>query len=735
MASQGISFFAELKRRNVYRVGIAYVVVAWLALQALDIIVPIMRAPEWFSQLVLILLVIGLPFALIFAWAFEMTPEGLKREKDVDRTESITQETGHRIGRLTTTVLVLAVGFLLIDKFFLGDSAQEPVADVAAPAEALVAEETTPSIAVLPFANMSADESSTYFSDGLADTLLHMLAQIREIRVAARTSSFQFRDQNTDITEIAEALNVGTILEGSVQRAGNKIRVTAQLIEADTGFHLWSGNYDRDLDDIFAIQDEIANEVVAALKVSLLGGSAERLAHRETENLEAYTEFLLGVDDFAENSFGSLSKAEAHFREAVRLDPNYALAWARLGGTYLQMENTGAGSFDEMIESARDAASKALEIDENLASAIAVLGNAERRLGNRELSEQLLVRAIEVGPNDITAKLYYSRLLWGQLRVQESMAIIDELLVLDPLSAEAHFQRTVALSLLGDYEGGIAQARRMVEINPNSPTGYYREAEMEFRLGNWANAIIKAMEAQVIDASDPELPMMIADYYLAMELPNDAERWYDRASEIDASHPVSRAAPLVMYLYNNDIANAAKLARQLLDEGVEDRQGSQELMLRAIWKDARKSGHYRDALNLLRDHFPKLYEEDPQWRFDDRFARVAIGSMMMAAGDEKQGRVLLNETLDRADKAAVEFGPWLLGVRASNGLGDRSGALQRFQAFVDAPYSPDLWPIKIRGASDFELLKDEPEYVEWVSGLQENAAKQRELLSELLAAD
>ena len=732
MANNDRSFFAELKRRNVYRVGIAYVIVGWLALQALDIVVPIMRAPEWFSQLVLVLLVIGLPFALIFAWAYEMTPEGLKREKDVDRTQSVTQETGQRLNRMIIGILVLAVGILLVDKFFLDTGTPEDAAEVAVANEQLPTEDATPSIAVLPFANMSADENSAYFSDGLADTLLHMLAQIREIRVAARTSSFQFRDQNTDIKEIAKTLNVGTILEGSVQRAGNKVRVTAQLIEADTGYHLWSGNYDRDMDDIFAIQDEIANEVVAALKVSLLGESAERLAHRETENLEAYTEYLLGVGDVAENSFGSLSKAEAHFLEAVRLDPNYALAWARLGYTYLQMEQTGAGSFDEMIDRARDAASKALAIDENLASAIAVLGNAERQLGNRELSEQLLVRAIEVGPNDTTAKLYYSRLLWGQLRVQESMAIIDELLVLDPLSADAHFQRTIALSVLGDYEGGIAQARRMIEINPNSPTGYYREAEMEFRLGNWANAVIKAMEAQAIDTSDPELPMLIGDYYLAMELPNDAERWYDRATEIDALHPVSRAAPLMVYLYNNDIASAARLARQLLDEGIDDRQGSHEIVLRAIWKDAKESGRYREALDYLEDHFPRLFEDDPQWRFDDRFARIAIGSMMMAAGDEDQGRLLLDETLSRSDKAAVEFGPWLLGVRASNGLGDKSGALKRFRAFADESYSPDLWPIKVRGASDFKLLKDEPEYLEWVNGLEENAAEQRVLLAELL---
>ena len=176
MADNGNSFFAELKRRNVYRVGIAYIVVAWLALQALDIIVPIMRAPVWFSQLVLILLVIGLPFALIFAWAFEMTPEGLKREKDVDRTQSITQETGQRINRMIITVLVLAVGILLVDKFFLKSPEAELVTVVEAPVEDV---DTSPSIAVLPFANMSADENSTYFSDGLADTLLQRVSRER----------------------------------------------------------------------------------------------------------------------------------------------------------------------------------------------------------------------------------------------------------------------------------------------------------------------------------------------------------------------------------------------------------------------------------------------------------------------------------------------------------------------------------------------------------------------------
>ena len=732
MADNGNSFFAELKRRNVYRVGIAYIVVAWLALQALDIIVPIIRAPEWFSQLVLVLLVIGLPFALIFAWAYEMTPEGLKREKDVDRTESITQETGQHLNRIIIGVLVLAVSILLVDKFFLGEPAAEPTAEVAV-VEAAPAEETTPSIAVLPFMNMSADESSTYFSDGLADTLLHMLAQIREIRVAARTSSFQFRDQNTDITEIASALNVGTILEGSVQRAGNKIRVTAQLIEADTGYHLWSGNYDRDLDDIFAIQDEIANEVVAALKVTLLGESAERLATRETENLDAYTEYLLGVNDLNEYSFDSLLRAEQHLREAVRLDPEYALAWARLAETYLYMEGTGAGAADEMIEAARDAASRALSIDENLAAAMAVLGNAEAHAGNREMAEQLLLRAIATEPNDVTAKRYYAGFLWSQLRTEEAFAQVDEVIVLDPLSPDAHDRRSIGLNRMGDFDGAIEAARRIIQINPNSPVGYYREAGSEYARGNWAAGIVKNMQAIDVDPSDPELAMLIGDLYLAIESPADAKRWYDRASEIDPDHAVSRTAPVNLHLYNNDISLAAKLARQLLDDDIEDRHGSHAMIVRAIWLDAKSSGHYDGALNYLEGHFGHLFEDNPKWRRQDEYKRIAVGSMLIANGDEDRGETILRESLSRADSAGDAFGPDLDSVRASLSLGDDAGALSRLRAFSDDPFSPELWPIQVRNAPEFEALRDVPEFVELINGFEENAAKQREILAGLMS--
>ena len=327
-----LPFFEELKRRNVYRVGVAYAVLTWLILQVIDTITPIFSLPDFAPKLVLSILAVGFPAVMLFAWAFELTPEGIKREKDVDRSQSITSNTGQRLDKITIGVLVIVVAMLLADKFFLSD-APIPVQVVStsdAP-ESAVVEDETPSIAVLPFVNMSDDKSSEYFSDGLADTMLHMLAQVTEIRVAARTSSFQFRDQSMDISKIGEQLNVATVLEGSVQRAGEKIRVTAQLIDVENGFHLWSGNFDRNLNDVFAIQDEIADEVVAALKISLLGEVAGTMDRDQTDNIDAYTEYLLGLNALSESSTNGFTRAVDHLQTAIKWDPDYARRLVNFG--------------------------------------------------------------------------------------------------------------------------------------------------------------------------------------------------------------------------------------------------------------------------------------------------------------------------------------------------------------------------------------------------------------------
>ncbi len=283
------SFWGELKRRNVVRVAIAYAVVSWLLLQVADVVLDNIEAPTWVFQAILLLLVIGFPVAIIFAWAFELTPEGLKKEKDVDRSESITHVTGRKLDFVIIGVLVIAVGFLLVDKLYLSEGDTVP--------DEIIATERK-SIAVLPFVNMSNDANNEYFSDGISEEILNLLVKVPELRVTSRSSAFSFKGQNLDVPTMAAKLNVVHVLEGSVRKSGNQLRITAQLIDGETDTHLWSETYERELKDVFAIYDEIAAAVVDELKIKLLG---EPPKATET-NSEAYALYLQGHDIFITNA-------------------------------------------------------------------------------------------------------------------------------------------------------------------------------------------------------------------------------------------------------------------------------------------------------------------------------------------------------------------------------------------------------------------------------------------------
>ena len=275
-----LSFFEELKRRNVFRVGFAYVIVAWILMQVADTFAPALQLPDWFTSAVAFLLLLGFPLALFLAWAFELTPEGIKKEKDVDRSRSITHLTSRKLDFAIIGMLVFALAYFIWESRFsstFNDGTAIPVNASAqgesgkispdgVPGQAGSTKPARKSIAVLPFVNMSADPDQVYFSDGISEELLNVLAQFPGLSVAARTSAFQFKNQNMDIAEIARQLNVNHILEGSVRKSGKQLRITAQLIEAESGYHLWSDSYDREMDDIFAIQDEISAAIEAGLR-------------------------------------------------------------------------------------------------------------------------------------------------------------------------------------------------------------------------------------------------------------------------------------------------------------------------------------------------------------------------------------------------------------------------------------------------------------------------------------
>ena len=327
-----MSLFTELKRRNVIRVATAYIVVAWLLTEILATLMPMFGVPDWVGKAVVIVVAVTFIPVLIFAWAFEMTPEGIKREKDVVRDSSITSQTGKKLDYVTIAAVVVGVGFLGWSK--LGTETPEAAIEITETSGA-------PSVAVLPFVNMSGNTENEYFSDGLTDTLLHMLAQIPDIKVAARTSSFAFKGKEQDIRKIALALGVAHVLEGSVQRSGDKIRVTAQLIRADDGFHVWSSNYDRTLNDIFAIQDEIATDVGKSLTTSLLGADDIQIDSIGTRNVIAYDLYLQALGHLSNGSYGSLTDSEDLLKEALLLDAGFHDARRMLAIVYLQQQSTG----------------------------------------------------------------------------------------------------------------------------------------------------------------------------------------------------------------------------------------------------------------------------------------------------------------------------------------------------------------------------------------------------------
>jgi TolB-like protein len=348
-------FISELRRRNVIRAGVLYIGAVWALAQGIAQLGPAFGMPEWGTRWFVIACVIGFPFWIAFGWFYEFTPEGLKRESEVEPHESITHQTGRKLDFAIIAVMAVAIVLLLTDRFVLRHGVNEEAA-VPVPEQ---------SIAVLPFVNMSEDKANEYFSDGISEELLNLLAKIPQLQVTARTSSFSFKGKEVAIPEIARTLHVAHVLEGSVRKSGNSLRITAQLIRAGTDTHLWSQTYDRKLDDIFAIQDEIAADVVKQLKVTLLGAAPKA----RTTDPEAYALYLQARQLGFRLTADALKQADALYRRTLEIDPRYAPAWAGLAENVDQSVSLGLLSGKEGFDRGRESALKALVLDPDYAPA------------------------------------------------------------------------------------------------------------------------------------------------------------------------------------------------------------------------------------------------------------------------------------------------------------------------------------------------------------------------------
>jgi len=446
--------FTELKRRNVFRVGIAYVVVAWLIAQVADLVFDNIEAPDWLMPALLFLLAAGFVLVLVFSWAFEMTPEGIKKEKDVDRSQSITPRTGRKLDFFIIGLMAVALAYFVWEaRFQAVPEAVTTEAPAPGPVAASAHEGTKEaSIAVLPFADMSAEGDQGYFADGISEELLNVLVRVEGLTVASRTSSFAFKGRTSGISEIAEELRVNHVLEGSVRKAGNRVRITAQLIDAATDRHLWSDTFDRELVDIFVIQDEIANAIVSALRSTLDisdNGKAVTVTP-DTENLDAYELYLQARALFMART--QLEESIRLFELTVELDPKFARAWEGLGAIYgiVTSWNIRDRDYDAL---SIVASKKALELNPDLSMPWATMALQESgRAGNYAQALEWYERAINNDPKNSTAYLWRS-IAWAELQfIDRALADVASCLEIDPFYENCLRHEAAYVLIKGDRE-------------------------------------------------------------------------------------------------------------------------------------------------------------------------------------------------------------------------------------------------------------------------------------------
>ncbi|MGA8277579.1 MAG: hypothetical protein WB784_05225 [Rhodanobacteraceae bacterium] len=477
------SFFAELKRRNVVRAGAFYAAAAWLLVQIATQVAPYFLISEWVVRIIVVAAIIGFPFALAFAWFYELTPDGLKRESAVVPEQSITRSTGRQLDRLIIAVLAGAVVLLLADKFVLRHDAGARTADK--------------SIAVLPLVNESGDAQQDYFADGLSEELIAALSQVHELKVIGRNSSFQFRGKQQDDTAgIGAKLGVATLLEGSVRRLGGRVHILVQLVRAANGQLLWSQSYDREIMDVFAVQSEIATSVAGALQVTLLGKIAESNDKPPSGNLDAYNALLQGKFYAARRNRADYEKAVGYYKDAIRLDPGYALAYAQIAIAqqwFIDWVANGPGERETTRPLARANAHKAVELDPQLVEAQGALGVTEAWSDlDIPAAHATMKTAVSMDPTNAQNLYQLAEMTASLGRVDDAVILIRKALVLEPLNATYHFSQGWYLLSLDRLEESQAELKRAIDLQPAAVGCHYFLAIVQIKRGQAARALAEA---------------------------------------------------------------------------------------------------------------------------------------------------------------------------------------------------------------------------------------------------
>jgi len=473
------NFFSELKRRNVYKVAAAYAVVAWLVIQVASIVLPTFHAPEWALQVIITVIVIGFPAALVCSWAFEITSDGIVRESEIEPGKSVTRGAGRKIVAMTVVLAIIAAGLLAFQLLRPnahmasknGDPATRKATGLALHGEpSMGAQPSIPekSIAVLPFDSLSEDKSNAYFAEGIQDEVITRLAKVADLKVISRTSTQRFKSAPSDLPDIARQLGVTNILEGSVQKANDQVRVNVQLINALTDAHLWAEIYDRKLTDIFSVESDIAKAIAEMLQAKLTGSEKEAMSKTPTANSEAYELYLKGRFFWNKRTSIDLPKSVDYYNQAIAKDPNYALAFAGLADAYVLYPDYGVGAPAELYPKAKEMALKALSLEPTLGPPHAALGLAYTNW-DRDFQKAITEfdLAIERDPNYATAYQWKNTALGALGEWDRAIASSKKAIALDPLSLIVNADLAFNYIYAHRFDEAIAQTRKTLEIDPN----------------------------------------------------------------------------------------------------------------------------------------------------------------------------------------------------------------------------------------------------------------------------
>ncbi len=749
-----MSFLEELKRRNVFRVGIAYVVGSWLLVQGADLIFDLIGADEWVLRALASVLALGFIPAVLFAWAFEMTPEGIKKEKDVDRTKSITSHTAKKLDIVTMVLLVAAIGLLALDRFVVpvggrsaadqsNDPRMAPAHPCAPPSKCIPAQKSTlpqnqKSLAVLPFVDMSPAKDNEYFTDGLTEELLNILAQIKSLQVAGRTSSFAFKGKTEDLRDIGEKLNVNTLLEGSVRKddKSQKIRVTVQLINVKDGYHIWSDTYDRDLEDIFAIQEDIARKVADALKINLLGEEAAPIAEHARTGMNAYDLYLQGLQDLNLYTFESLRNAEQLLNQSLAIDPNYLPTKIALVRALNDMAETGAMPSSTAVSKAEPLLVEILSIEPNNADALAYRGQIQQLNRQPDAALQSFDQALALNPRQAIALRELGGMLMTRGHTTDGLEYLQRASVVDPYDIKIQWSLCGARTFMGDDAGSERECHRIGEIQPGNPMEFYGRAFYYQYQRQWPKYVEYTIKAIAADPKDPELPAGIALAWIELGDMKQAEYWTRQAEQLAPEQIYTTYARSNLSLQNEQYQQAVDLAQRAFDKGLQFRLGATAQVVDILVNDAVQRRDYAHAMQYLQSLLPGDVESPLQLKHpNDTFllAKMAKVTDLQNPGSEDAASWLehaemLSQSSD--NKWISSMGPLRLAYIAA-ARSEKEEAMKQLHAAFDAGW-PNDWRTTLHQDFLFQPMQNEPEFKELIALYDADMERQREEAYELL---